>query len=715
MRGGVIASVSRLFIILSLISLSVFSIASVVGSSGITGLAVAELNYSEIIVSNTSITNNVCTGLMNGIQSVVYPCVAEDIDGRDITQFINLSWIGETDIDLDWFFSYESNLESAVLYYWNDKVINNVLSNSELISNITSVVEIDLIPEEGDLISPTIVYNVTINSYSEENKTYNDSSIIIGADSVINLGNGVYNFSWSTTQSKIVGWQELTSNILVSDNLLSDEKTYYKVIEQLFTRGELTQLKWVYTPKDNSKSGEWQIFANPSTTNLTKAINDNNYFYMDPWWNTTWQKKKQLTINYNNIDEVLSNFTILIELNSSNFNFNSAKTNGEDIRFTDSSDSTELKYEIEYWNKTSEKAIIWVKIPSISNTTTTSIYMYYNNSAATDNQDATNTWDANFKAVWHLQGTLDSTNNDKDLTASGATTYSNGKLAGSYTFDGSNDYLGSSLVTSVTDDWTMSAWVYLSSTSVSGCFVHNGKGTYTVQDGYSMGVGNGVYTTAGNNLLGLADQVAWKNFAYAIGPAGWHYVVVKRSGGTWYAYVDGAQSGTTFGGAPNTPTDNTWIGGAGSNNPGAYFNGKIDEVSISNTGRSAAWVKANYYSTNRSLITFGDEESNNTYANESEGDTAIEQGIRNQLGNQTMIYSNQKIYITNSSGSQQTGTFDKVVINGNITWAFNYITSGENKTNMNNITNAVYIWEEQDKTTNEITTAVSNYINNTQN
>ena len=40
-----------------------------------------------------------------------------------------------------------------------------------------------------------------------------------------------------------------------------------------------------------------------------------------------------------------------------------------------------------------------------------------------------------------------------------------------------------------------------------------------------------------------------------------------------------------------------------------HFDGTIDEVRISNTERSAAWIKASYESSRDSLLTFGSEET----------------------------------------------------------------------------------------------------------
>ena len=74
----------------------------------------------------------------------------------------------------------------------------------------------------------------------------------------------------------------------------------------------------------------------------------------------------------------LSDYQVLIELNSTNFDFSHAQTNGEDIRFTDASGNL-LSYWIESWDAVNETAKVWVKIPSIPANSSVVIWMYYGN------------------------------------------------------------------------------------------------------------------------------------------------------------------------------------------------------------------------------------------------------------------------------------------------------------------------------------------------
>ena len=60
-----------------------------------------------------------------------------------------------------------------------------------------------------------------------------------------------------------------------------------------------------------------------------------------------WKYKQQITIDNTKIDANLSNFPIVVKLNSTNFDFTKAQSNGYDIRFVNSDGITLLSYERE--------------------------------------------------------------------------------------------------------------------------------------------------------------------------------------------------------------------------------------------------------------------------------------------------------------------------------------------------------------------------------
>jgi len=107
------------------------------------------------------------------------------------------------------------------------------------------------------------------------------------------------------------------------------------------------------------------------------------------WWNTDWQYKREITIQENSGNN-LTDYQVKIVLNSSNFDFSKANSDGSDIRFVDSDDTTPLSYWIEKWDSVNQEAIVWVKVPSIPANSTKTIYMYYGNPSATSESNGEN-------------------------------------------------------------------------------------------------------------------------------------------------------------------------------------------------------------------------------------------------------------------------------------------------------------------------------------
>jgi len=98
-------------------------------------------------------------------------------------------------------------------------------------------------------------------------------------------------------------------------------------------------------------------------------------------------------------------------------------------------------------------------------------------------------------------------------------------------------------------------------------------------------------------------------------------------------------------------------------------------------------------------------------ASESSGRSAIEEGIRNVLGDYVPIYTNQSVYVFN--GTHSVGVFDKVVKFDNQVWAFNYVTDGESYNSMVNLSSNIFVWEKASMTYSEIEDSVTALITNT--
>ncbi len=107
--------------------------------------------------------------------------------------------------------------------------------------------------------------------------------------------------------------------------------------------------------------------------------NTNEYFH--PWWNSTWQYRRQINITGSYTD--LYNYQVAINLTyDSNMN-----PDFSDIRFTWLNQTSNTEVEIPYWIESkvnSSWSYVWVKVPYIPANSTAILYVYYGNPNASD-------------------------------------------------------------------------------------------------------------------------------------------------------------------------------------------------------------------------------------------------------------------------------------------------------------------------------------------
>jgi len=170
------------------------------------------------------------------------------------------------------------------------------------------------------------------------------------------------------------------------------------------------------------------------------------------WYNDSWLYRKELVFNNTASGTNLTDFPVMVKLTSANFNFSQAQSAGQDLRFTDSDGSTLLSYEIEKFDVSGSEAIIWVKVPQIDSASATdSIYVYWGNNAASDSQSADNTWNTNYKGVYHLKDSAasttvtDSSGNTNTITSSENTSngyyQATGKIGPAFLTGGTPTYI----------------------------------------------------------------------------------------------------------------------------------------------------------------------------------------------------------------------------------------------------------------------------------
>jgi len=109
-----------------------------------------------------------------------------------------------------------------------------------------------------------------------------------------------------------------------------------------------------------------------------------------------WLKYRRQIVVTEQSGSNLTDYQILIELNSSNFDFSHVNNDGSDIRFSDAFPywvGNLYPYWIEKWDSVNQEAKIWVKVPSIPANSSVSFYMYYGNPNVTSVSDGDATFE----------------------------------------------------------------------------------------------------------------------------------------------------------------------------------------------------------------------------------------------------------------------------------------------------------------------------------
>ncbi len=103
------------------------------------------------------------------------------------------------------------------------------------------------------------------------------------------------------------------------------------------------------------------------------------------WPMPDWWYRRPITITNNATRE--RNLIVRITLNSSNFDFSKAKSDGSDVRFTDENGNP-IPFWIEEWNTSIPEAKIWVRLDNVPAGASETVYMYYGNPNATSESNA---------------------------------------------------------------------------------------------------------------------------------------------------------------------------------------------------------------------------------------------------------------------------------------------------------------------------------------
>lgn len=462
--------------------------------------------------------------------------------------------------------------------------IRHVLTNDSGVYNFAGldsgeyvVMAIDQVSLNRCMIDSTVVTDDTV--ILSKGTLDNTGSIKIPIPDLASFSSGFFYIPGTTIASSLTN--TTTSGFVVLDSVPS---------------GIIAKLRYISTSNQEDKIIRYNVIVTPSDTTTI--------------YNILWKYQKNIVINTTSdgagIATPLTDFPLLVRLDSKAVSFNDIKANGEDLMFR-KSDNTALPFEIERWEPSKGIADIWVTVDTIkAYTKAQQIVLYYGNPDA--QQVAASLFDtaSGFKAVWHFNSfpsVSDASQSRWNGTANTSTQQTDGVIGkGILILDTEGSVNFGNVGNPQMSNMTISSWIKKTV---------NGKiqtiAAKTNGDDPSAGYGWNVAFDPANQFhcFIASGGAAWGDAGsfglqttLQITDTLWHHVAVvfdRAGNASCKLFVDGADVPaskfgdiTTVGRVSNTL--NLTLGSEADGNF-AFSGGSIDDFVISFTARSSDWIK----------------------------------------------------------------------------------------------------------------------------
>lgn len=348
-----------------------------------------------------------------------------------------------------------------------------------------------------------------------------------------------------------------------------------------------------------------------------------------PWYDVSWAKRQPLTIDHNQVAGDLADFPVLLtEANVQPSLFAHAKSDGSDIVVTAGDGVTKLKRELVGFDNVANTMELYVKVPFLSSSADTLLYLYYDNpSASLANDD--DTWDSGYVMVQHMEDASPSTilgsTGNHYVGTKGDVPHTNptyrvnpsvevdGKIGRAQAFDMSWIDVGVHADFNLRQHFTVEVWAFpvtpdeqYNGAVVSHDMLSTGRqwDAPILMDGWPPQVTLQVRKSGDRRVhAGLPNYDHWN-----------HIAAVYNDTDPKLLFLNGVKNSQPGDGllddAPSTPlVIGTHYKFNWENHPS--FLGVIDEVRISNVARSDEWIATgrNYQLDPSAFSSAGDEES----------------------------------------------------------------------------------------------------------
>ncbi len=281
-------------------------------------------------------------------------------------------------------------------------------------------------------------------------------------------------------------------------------------------------------------------------------------------------------------------FPLLVRLNSTCFDFATAKPDGSDLRFS-SPGGAPLSHQIETWDAAKGQATVWVRVPVIRGNERQELKLYWGKAdAASESKGSAVFNESNgYAGVWHMSepvrdevGMLVS----KDT----GTVPAEGVIGAARRFPGGAGIFCGDQITTLpagAAPHTTEAWFRAAKPNAPfiGWGNEQGQGKVVMQYRGPPHINVDCYFSGGNVAGGSR-----------LTPGEWTHVVHTFEPGAARIYVNGQQDGSSVQKGSSMAIKSParlWLGGWYNHYD---FVGELDEVRVSRVARSAEWVRLQY-------------------------------------------------------------------------------------------------------------------------
>lgn len=264
-----------------------------------------------------------------------------------------------------------------------------------------------------------------------------------------------------------------------------------------------------------------------------------------------WTQSITIAIDGSALSGPVADHSVLVRITDSDLTAH-AQADGSDFRFMSGDGTTQLAHQIEEWDPGADTLTAWVRVPSVS-TTSTDIHLHFGSPTAPDQSSPRATW-ADESAVWFLAGDPavdtpaldDESPQQRDGVAIADAAATTTPVGPGVALDGTLDRLESQPFSQADAPFTVSTMVRADTLASDATILAQGDPSAGGLFDVALIAGGSPSARVRLNVDGTVVTVAGGSIATGT----WHHIAASWDRSTLTLYVDGIAVGSTPTGGP---------------------------------------------------------------------------------------------------------------------------------------------------------------------